>query len=345
MATARCTWTAVSGVDGYNVYLKSNGEFVKQNSELITETTYDIEGLEGGNYEAYATSVKDSLESGPSNVKLFEIDDPPYIEGAFAITVKTDNTGTSNDDQFTLTSGGSLGGANYRIDWYKKADPTVTGTITDASGAQTITFPEAGTYVVQVASPFNRISFANGGDRLKLLEINQWGAIAWSSMFNAFQGCSNIENAEPAIDAPDLSNVTNADGCFRGSSWNQDMSHWNWNTAGGVVNCDNILRDASSFNQNIGSMGLGVSSGFRWNRGFQNSGMSCENYTDTIVGWANSVHANNYPLNAAMFNQFNMTFATSRPGGANFADAGEARNFLDVDKGWTFTNDTVQTNC
>ena len=131
-SVATCTWTAVSGVDGYNVYLKSNGAFVKQNSELITETTYDIEGLEGGNYEAYATSVKDSLESGPSNVKLFEIDDSPYIEGAFAITVKTDNTGTSNDDQFTLTSGGSLGGANYRIDWYKKADPTVTGTITDA---------------------------------------------------------------------------------------------------------------------------------------------------------------------------------------------------------------------
>ena len=27
MATARCTWTAVSGVDGYNVYLKSNGYY------------------------------------------------------------------------------------------------------------------------------------------------------------------------------------------------------------------------------------------------------------------------------------------------------------------------------
>ena len=71
--TAQCSWNAVSEVDGYNVYLKSNGEFVKQNSELITETVYDIENLEDGNYEAYATSVLNSVESDASNVKGFEI--------------------------------------------------------------------------------------------------------------------------------------------------------------------------------------------------------------------------------------------------------------------------------
>lgn len=73
MATARCTWTAVSGVDGYNVYLKSNGEFVKQNTALITETTYDIEDLEEGNYEAYAKSVLNDVESDASNTEAFEV--------------------------------------------------------------------------------------------------------------------------------------------------------------------------------------------------------------------------------------------------------------------------------
>ena len=75
-SVATCTWTAVSGVDGYNVYLKSNGEFVKQNSELVTETVYDIENLEDGNYEAYATSVLNSVESDASNVKGFLINLP-----------------------------------------------------------------------------------------------------------------------------------------------------------------------------------------------------------------------------------------------------------------------------
>ena len=68
------TWSAISGVDGYNVYLKSNGEFVKQNSELVTGTVYDIENLEDGNYEAYATSVLNDVESDASNVKGFEIE-------------------------------------------------------------------------------------------------------------------------------------------------------------------------------------------------------------------------------------------------------------------------------
>ena len=83
MATARCTWTAVSGVDGYNVYLKSNGTFVKQNSELITETVYDIENLEAGNYEAYATALIGALESDPSNVDGFVV----ALAGTYAVQV------------------------------------------------------------------------------------------------------------------------------------------------------------------------------------------------------------------------------------------------------------------
>ncbi len=176
-----------------------------------------------------------------------------YIPGTFAITVKTDNAGTSNDDQFTLTGGESLGNADYRIDWYEKSDPTVTGTITDATGAQTITFPEAGTYVVQVHAPFNRIVFANGGDKGKLLEINQWGSIAWTSMSNAFYGCSNMDGT--FTDTPDLSNMTNMFRMFRGaSSFNQDIGGWN---TGNVTDMSVMFFDASAFNQDIGGWNTG----------------------------------------------------------------------------------------
>jgi len=73
---AGCSWTAVSGVDGYNVYLKSNGEFVKDNSELITGTTYDIESLADGDYEAYVVSVFNDVESAPSNTEAFNVSVP-----------------------------------------------------------------------------------------------------------------------------------------------------------------------------------------------------------------------------------------------------------------------------
>jgi hypothetical protein len=137
-----------------------------------------------------------------------------YIPGTFAITVKTDNAGTSEDNQFTLTGGV---GTNYPINWYKKSDPTTTGEITEANGAQTITFPEAGTYVVQVGSPFNRINFNNGGDRLKLLEINQWGDIEWSSFQNAFRGCAN-NSVLPMSDVMNADAVTNFSSAFRSNN-------------------------------------------------------------------------------------------------------------------------------
>ena len=73
---AGCSWTAVSGVDGYNVYLKSNGEFVKDNAELITGTTYDIESLADGDYEAYVVSVLNDVESAPSNTEAFNVSVP-----------------------------------------------------------------------------------------------------------------------------------------------------------------------------------------------------------------------------------------------------------------------------
>jgi hypothetical protein len=70
---ARCTWDPVVDVDGYNVYLKLNGEFEKHNSVLIEGTQYDIPDLETGEYEAHVTSVRDGLESEPSNVESFAI--------------------------------------------------------------------------------------------------------------------------------------------------------------------------------------------------------------------------------------------------------------------------------
>lgn len=53
--------------------MKSNGVFVKQNTGLVLNTIYDIDGLEDGLYEAYVTSVRDGVESVPSNIKGFEI--------------------------------------------------------------------------------------------------------------------------------------------------------------------------------------------------------------------------------------------------------------------------------
>ena len=106
------------------------------------------------------------------------------------IVVKTDNVGTSTTKQFTLPlfSGASY---NFTVNW---GDSTTSAITTSTS--PTHTYALAGTYTIQltenVIGGFPRIYFNSAGDRLKLTQISQWGGGTWSSMGNAFWGCSNL---------------------------------------------------------------------------------------------------------------------------------------------------------
>jgi surface protein len=136
----------------------------------------------------------------------------------FRIVVKTDNAGVSNNDQFQFT--GALG--DYDVEVYDETGTTLQETITGLSDAATITIAGgAGTYELRVfpaaVNPFNRIQFNNGGDRLKLLEIRNWGDVVWSTMDFAFFGCSNITSITSSV-APDFSQVTSMSAMFNGCS-------------------------------------------------------------------------------------------------------------------------------
>ncbi len=161
------------------------------------------------------------------------------VSTSFIISVKTDNTGTSNNDQFTIPTTGA--GYSYNID-------TSEHSLTGQTGSVTLTFASAGTYDVEISGTFPRVFFANGGDKDKLLDIKNWGNIGWSSMQQAFHGCINI-SAITAPDDPDLSNVTIMSQMFRGSGFNQDIGSWD---VSGVLNMGFLFRD-TPFNQDIGS--------------------------------------------------------------------------------------------
>jgi len=81
------------------------------------------------------------------------------------------------------------------------------------------------------------------------MTIEQWGANAWTSMNNAFFGCSNLTST--ATDVPNLSAVTDMSDMFNGaSSFNGAIS--SWNTAA-VTNMSYMFVNAISFNQDISS--------------------------------------------------------------------------------------------
>lgn len=172
---------------------------------------------------------------------------------AFITTWNTISPGTSSSTQITIPTTGV--GYDYNILWSEVGNPANTGTLLSQTGSVTIDFPTPGVYRVEITGQFPRIYFNAGGffgdnnDSQKILTIEQWGNIAWTSMASAFSGC--IDLTINAIDAPDLSGVTDMSRMFyQASSLNSDISGWD---VGTVQNMTELFREAESFNQPLNS--------------------------------------------------------------------------------------------
>ena len=137
------------------------------------------------------------------------------------ITVwKTDNPGTSEDNQIIISGTGT----DYLIEWEEVGNEANNGSET-GTDEHTVTFPSAGTYRVKISGDFTRIEFNNQGDKEKILDIEQWGDIVWSSFARAFYGCRNL--TVNSTDAPDLASVTNLSRMFWGiNDMGGELSEW-----------------------------------------------------------------------------------------------------------------------
>lgn len=149
-------------------------------------------------------------------------------------------------------------GQNYTISWEEIGFSQHNGTMTNvtSNGQVLIDFgtpsKEDGlntTYRVKVSNGngvFQQIKFASHqvlppidtilpvlqmhGSADKLLLIEQWGNIAWTSMVGAFANCQRLQLI--ATDSPNLSNVTNASLMFyRTNSFSGADSMQNWDTS------------------------------------------------------------------------------------------------------------------
>ena len=224
-------WDLTSGVDGATASDITNG-----GTSAFSSTTDDI---------------------------VLVITPSPY----FITTWKTDNSGTSNNDQITIPVGGV--GNNFDVDWGDG------GMDTDLTTSPTHTYAAPGTYTVKISGTYNGMHFGFGGDKLKLLTVEQWGTdTEWTTMSGAFFGCTNLEIN--ATDAPDLSSVVDMQYAFRGTAnlGTADLSNWdvsnvgsfvgtfqdsnfngdvtNWDVSG-ATNMSAMFYNDTSFNQDIGN--------------------------------------------------------------------------------------------
>ncbi len=172
-------------------------------------------------------------------------------DAPFITIWQTDRAGSSDRDQITIPAEGDP----YHIEWieveqvngsWQPVDDPLSGSET-GSNMYTLTFPKPGFYRVEISGDLHRIYFTNTGDKYKILEIEQWGDIAWSTMKAAFWGAINLQIS--AEDAPDLSQVTSLSEMFYDArTLNADLSGWDVSS---VTNMYATFRNASSFNGDV----------------------------------------------------------------------------------------------
>lgn len=200
-----------------------------------------------------------------------------YAQAPFITTWKTDNPGVSGNNQITIPTTGT--GYNYDVNWQRVDDAAVSGSLNDQTADVTITFPSAGIYRIEIRGDFPRIYFNNEGDRRKILTVESWGDIAWTSMEEAFWGCTHL--TVPAGDAPDLSAVTNMRFMFKDAdSFNQYIDSWD---VGNVTNMQELFGGADAFNQSIANWDIGNVTNMTGMFSF--SGLSTSKYERTLEGW------------------------------------------------------------
>ena len=178
----------------------------------------------------------------------------------FIFTVKTDNAGTSNNDQFTmpLVSAGSY---NAYVNW---GDGSSIDHITAYNQSEvTHTFTGgAGTYEVKVYGRLTGWSFNNGGDKAKFLDILQKGIFDHNNEDGAFYGCSNLTSIS-ATDKPLFSSTsTSVVSFFRDCSFTSlDWSIYNFTGIAYATNFLNgITLDQTNLDSLLANLQLNISS-------------------------------------------------------------------------------------
>ncbi len=231
-------------------------------------------------------SIKSIKEVGRKDAMILLLEKNDVVDlsqtapNQFVFTIDTENTssGSSLNTQFMmpLVSGGSY---NATVNWGDGSSDTITSY---NQQEVTHTYSSAGQYEISIEGTLQGWQFNNAGDRLKMLDVKQWGVLDLSTSA-AFYGCTNLDAS--ATDAPTISSTsfqnmfrdcTNFNGaignwdissvtflylCFGNTStFNQPLNSWNVSNVNNMLqmffNCTSFDQDLNSWDtSNVESMG------------------------------------------------------------------------------------------
>ena len=293
-----------------------------ESDNLVWASDYNLPGSSG--IDAYAfggatwdVKISRDLPTVKNAISLKTRKQP--AEAALLFDTNNTTQGSSLDNQLVLPLT-STGLYDFVVDW---GDGQIDYINHFKSLKRLHTYTTPGQYTVTIKGKFRGWKFDNLGDRLKLLEIVNLGALNLGEAGN-FWGCSNL------IDISDDFVFVNSDisNIFRDCSSFTGVKLLNSNFDR-VNNFTNMLR-GTAFNQDLSSFKLRPSINLNGMLDF--SSMSSENYSRTLIGWANS----NPPFNI-LFSAADVNLNDTAYGGSPFSNAVDAKEHL-LSKGWTITD-------
>ncbi|MGC6415258.1 MAG: BspA family leucine-rich repeat surface protein [Bacteroidia bacterium] len=294
------------------------GSIIGEAGAYTSETEITLEAVPADGY-IFKNWVGLSETSPSVTITLSEnlVVSAVFIEQSQTAFISKWNIGENKEIKITLSESYNY---NFSIDWGDGTSETFEGNISEItheyanSGEFDITIEEGenGSFpFIKIDDPTSRIS---------IIEITQWGNIAWQSFTKSFRDCENLDIT--ATDSPILSNVEQMNEAFWGCNSllneNESISDWDISNVTDIsyifldtkidipLNWDltNIIRlnsmfEQTNFNQDISDWN--ISNAQYINGLFFNN----ESFNQDISSWdtSNVLSMNRTFLAARSFNQ------------------------------------------
>ena len=226
-----------------------NGENTPRNyqGEMIVLNTADlatIQKVEG--YLAHKWNLTDNLPaSHPYKTNAPETSSSVNMTNAFSAIWDTTKTsaGSSNSTTIALPLESS-GTYNFNVNWGDGSSDTIT---TWNQAEVNHTYASTGEYKINITGQIEGFRFNDGGDKLKIIDIQQWGVLNVGNSNTYFFGCENLDAS--ATDVLNLTGTTDLNQMFWNAKiFNGNISNWN---VSNIVSMVNMFGKANNFNQDL----------------------------------------------------------------------------------------------
>lgn len=220
----------------------------------VATRTVTVSGCTGDGPVSISIVANSATDAAGNQALAYGPSSSANVQNSFIARFDTTklSAGSSANNQVALPLT-SWSGYNFTVYWGDGQSDTITSAgWNPGNPAVTHTYAAPGIYDIKFKGAMPLFQFFNSGDKLKIVDVKQWGTNIWWSMELMFNGCENLQMS--ATDAPNLSVATNMIGVFSGAlTFNGSIGNWDTSNITSMVS---LFADAKAFNQPIGGWNM-----------------------------------------------------------------------------------------